>query len=625
MASVFGGPPSPALLALRDEAADSFQALLRAPAVGRLSRLLPSLPAALAGGPTQAGAPRPKRQRREGGTTWQARPQVDLPALDMERRMRAAKRAGLLLVELAQFSAHREELDNVARLRQTEQWSHCFAKSLALRFDDKSVNHALACWRRWLRWRETQSIRLSPSAAAPLALEITCFLDEVGARGPTAARGVLSGLRFLQDHLGLHQLPLGSPLLAGYRAAPHNHLERPMAKEVSLRVWLFLLSVAGEGAGAVSLFAGLVAFLLVATLRFKHAQRFEFVPGQCTLRTLVGRVYRGKVRGGRPFYVAVPACVQPRRPLFHILMGELQKHAPRAQFLIPDIQIARGQGINTESVVLTKPMSYTKFSACLRFLLTCPPLSLTVEQAQGVSTYSLRRKLPAAADRLALPMPERSALGDWADVVVAGEVQKQRGCREPMAVRYSDARLESSAQVRRIILAAFHDAGSRGWLESEDLRRLAPLVPEYREQVERDEWGLAGAATSAPNGPGLSPVAERPAQAAPDAADEPSSGSSSGSDSGSDEDAEEAVDPAEVFWLLPRGAKSYLHAASDMVDDDGLPIPWCRRWSGRAFAGGFEEGRGVDKAMASGRFWCVRCRRGLLARGVQEDVLPQAA
>ncbi|CAK0889629.1 unnamed protein product [Prorocentrum cordatum] len=477
LAGVVGGSPSPALLALRDDAAESFQAVLRAPA-------------------------------------------VDLPALDMERRMRAAKRAGLLLLELAQFSAHRAELDNATRLRQAEQWANCFARGLALRFDDKSVNHALACWRRWLRWRETQSIRLSPAAAAPLALEVACFLDEVGARGPTAARGVLSGLRFLRDHLGLSQLPLDSPLLAGHRAVPHDHLERPMAKEISLRVWLFLLSVAGEGAGAVSLFAGLVAFLLVATLRFKHAQRFEFVQEQCTPRTLVGRVYRGKVRGGRPFYVAVPTCVHPHRPLFHELMGELQRHAPGAQFLIPDMQ------------------------------------------ARGVTTYSLRRKLPTAADRLALPMLDRSALGDWADVVVAGEGQKQRACREPVAVRYSDARLESSAQVRRIILAAFHDAGSRNWLEAEDLRRLAPSVPEYREQVGRAEWGLAGAVAAARDGPALAPAAERSAQPAAEAVDVSSTGSSFGSDSESDEEAE-ATAPAEVSWLLPRGAKSYLHLASD--------------------------------------------------------------
>ena len=60
------------------------------------------------------------------------------------------------------------------------------------------------------------------------------------------------------------------------------------------------------------------------------------------------------------------------------------------------------------------------------------------------------------------------------------------------------------------------------------------------------------------------------------------------------------------------------------VDDDGLPIPWRRRWTGRAFAGGFEEGRGVDRAMASSRSWCARCRARLLESGLQEDFLPLA-
>ena len=146
---------------------------------------------------------------------------------------------------------------------------------------------------------------------------------------------------------------------------------------------VFLLSVAGEGARAVSLFAGVVASLLVATLRFKRARRFEFVQENCAPTALVGRVCRGRVRGGRPFYVAVPTCAHPHRPLFHALMGELRRHSPGARYLAPDVQVTRGQGethvvtqgVEAESVVMTKPMSCAKFSACLRFLLTCLPLS----------------------------------------------------------------------------------------------------------------------------------------------------------------------------------------------------------------------------------------------------------
>ena len=53
-------------------------------------------------------------------------------------------------------------------------------------------------------------------------------------------------------------------------------------------------------------------------------------------------------------------------------------------------------------------------------------------------------------------------------------------------------------------------------------------------------------------------------------------------------------------WLLPKGAKSQLHLTSDTASKGEL-VPWCRRWSGRAFDWGAETGTGIHAANATGR------------------------
>ena len=77
------------------------------------------------------------------------------------------------------------------------------------------------------------------------------------------------------------------------------------------------------------------------------------------------------------------------------------------------------------------------------------------EDAMRVSTYSLRRFFPTVADRLRIPVYRRHDLGDWCDTPLDGAVPVRHA---PMAVRYSDARLESSADSRRVCHLALYKA-----------------------------------------------------------------------------------------------------------------------------------------------------------------------
>eukprot|EP00973_Karenia_brevis_P073848 10265900-Karenia_brevis.AAC.1 len=61
-------------------------------------------------------------------------------------------------------------------------------------------------------------------------------------------------------------------------------------------------------------------------------------------------------------------------------------------------------------------MSYSRFVAVSRSLLTMAPLRLSQEEAKKYSSYDLRRGLPSVAGLLRLEAHERASLDNWRDV-----------------------------------------------------------------------------------------------------------------------------------------------------------------------------------------------------------------
>ena len=597
--ALLGAPPSDSLIAVRSSEEVRFQTQLAQPATGDILRFLPP-PSAPASSGRPDGVTVVKRARVAKEIRWGNAPSAAQPSVDLDRRCKAARRVGALLAGLAQSSVHGPDIERAAHLGKKDRWMEAFADALANRFDSGSMNHAAACWARWLRWRASQ-VDISPDAAAPLSLELATFLGDTRSKGPTAARGVFNGLRFIRDHLGVHTLPLDSPLLVAFRSADPGHLERPMAQAIQLKVWGHLLKLAAADSGTVSLLARIAALLAASSLRFRHAQRLRFIRDRCTAFMLVAQVFRGKARGGRPFWVAVPTQLGNRTVDLRELVEQLHCGGEDRTFLIPDVELEQGQGLSPHCCIWTRPMRYTKFVACLRALCGAPPLSLPSAQLKDITTYSLRRFLPTAADRLALPLADRAILGDWSDVPLQADGSRPR-IREPMAVRYSDARLQSSVIVRAIILRAIDESLKNEYKTDEDIRNLSEQVCGFR----RDILAQIGE-------PSAPPVA---AEVASSTSCSPSSCDAS-VDSTTEAAGEQRVHTHDVPWITPKTAHSFIHAVADESDEHQQPVAWCRRWSNKAFAYGYTEGKGVDSAVGMNRGWCPSCAAHLRASGIR--------
>ena len=238
-------------------------------------------------------------------------------------------------------------------------------------------------------------------------------------------------------------------------------------------------------------------------------------------------------------------------------------------------------------------MSYSRFQGLLRSLCGLAPLGLPLEEARRFTTYSLRRKLPSVSDRLQLPPERRAEIGDWLDVLPDG-AGGWKPPREPMFVRYSAARLETSASTRRVCLAALWSAtDDEAVRQAEDPQALykAVLGPEWGRQLDE---------------PALSPEASQSSSS--------SSSSTSSHDSASvDSDVSDVslTSQSGVHWILPTGANSRLHLCRfDPGEEDDL-LPSCRH---APFRLGAQRGQGMVDAAQTSRQWSPRCKRRLIDR-----------
>jgi len=501
---------------------------------------------------------------------------------------------------------HAAEVAGAAARGQKGQWASRFQRALATKFDHRGMQHAAAVWARWLAWRAEQP-KVDGEAAAPDPLSLAVFLDDVAGKGTTAVWGVLTGLKWLANHIGMQALPLDSPLLIEHSAPGTRHVQRH-AKDLTARAWRHLIHVASQDAGAVSLIAKTVLFMVASSLRFRHAQRLVFIQALCDTRTLVIEVTRGKVRKGAPFRVAVPTHVGPGNPVLLELYSELMTGTQNPGYLIPDVDLRKGGGLSPESEVKNRPMTYAKFMGCVRAILMAEPLSLILADARDVTSCSLRRKLPTAADCLRLDMEKRDELGDWRETPrIGGETQRR--AKEPMAVRYSAAKLESAAQTRRVCLLAMSRV-EPGQMEEDTLRRMARKVPAMYQEVLNAEWGTKQARAEPEDQANASDDSSASGKGSTDDA---TSGTGSGSDSGTDAP-DLSAQAQETEWVLPQGPKTKLHLCRCDDDEHGNPIPWCRR---SAFKWGSQKGIGIQSATETGREWSPRCRGELVRRGIE--------
>ena len=197
--------------------------------------------------------------------------------------------------------------------------------------------------------------------------------------------------------------------------------------------------------------------------------------------------------------------------------------------------------------------------------------------------------------------------------------------REPMAVRYSAARLETSVEARLVCMASFFDI-SPGPASSAGVVTGVQLTDRVAA-IRTPAWGYGVAAQEAaphaprPVSPGAgAPAAKRarPAQGSArhghvtgrrdDTTDGDSSTSSRTTSSGHSpsepEDAQTTQVERTLRWILPAGEKTKLHVTNGRTSDDGRLIPLCQR---QPFAWGYQEGVGVEEARRTGRLRHAPC------------------
>jgi len=268
--------------------------------------------------------------------------------------------------------------------------------------------------------------------------------------------------------------------------------------------------------------------------------------------------------------------------------------------------------------------------------------------AAKMSSYSLRRALPSIADAAGLSEFQRSSLGNWRD-----------GCKlkEPLAVRYSSARLDTSNLTKQMCLAIAAAASQVDIGSATTDASKVMCIRNRKDAIEAailtDSWGkLEGCgdpileesskvveicsskrpaslevlplqpAKKPRNSVGSSisssstscPTAEEPLEKYSDTCSETGDEDASGSES--DEDAaalrNQNIIDLDFYWVAP--ARGLIHVSSDL---DAI-IPIC---SSRAFITDVDCGKGFLAASRLSRSWCPRCltRRPDLADEVVRD------
>ena len=242
--------------------------------------------------------------------------------------------------------------------------------------------------------------------------------------------------------------------------------------------------------------------------------------------------------------------------------------------------------------------------------------SWLLQEVQGskVTGYTFRRFLPTVADALQLSVEKRQCLGNWVDTVTdkTGQMAK-----EPMAVRYSQARLENTAHIKRVGVAAVmhvhtwtrQDQGHAAW---EHMAGCIKSLPTLEENTRRSKWGtytLSGTSIAVP------PAAQIEVSSDEASGSSSSTTSTSGISGSSGGDGTDGGNPEplphplleEVRWIAPmRSKRVHIQRTIDVPLDEPSVMPLCRA---RPYVAAYTCGTGVDTASKLGYAWCGTCLR----------------
>ena len=541
-------------------------------------------------------------------------------------------------------------------------WQEAMAGAIADSASLASLRSALGEWQRLTCFLANNHPPVH-RAEDMQALDLYRFLKARTDQGPTAAAGAWRSLSWVQANLKV-DMHTENILVKQFSTAKGHEQSQAVVIPIHIIRLMFgyaeLLPTDSKKADPMVVACALVLRVMILGIRFEHATRASRLPEECDGRKDVWLFSKGK--DGQPFKLPLPTHTRADMPLMATLQNFLkaQLGAMADSILVPDMALPHGglDRCGSEAQILPQRMKYGRFNKLIRdvvYFLAAGDESV----AAKMSSYSLRRALPSIADAAGLSEFQRNSLGNWRD-----------GCKlkEPLAVRYSSARLDSSNLTKQMCLA-IAAAASEGDIDtaSSDASKIMG-VRNRKDAIEAsiltDSWGkLEGSGRpvqSAPSPEGLSPTlslpdsvdpgsskrpallevqplqpakkprtsigssdssggtacpaAEEPLEEYSDTCSETGDEDASGSESNEDTAAlrNQEIADFDVYWVAP--TRGLIHVSSDL--DDITPI--C---SSRAFTTEVETGKGFYSASLLSRTWCPRClaRRPDLAAEVVRD------
>ena len=287
-------------------------------------------------------------------------------------------------------------------------------------------------------------------------------------------------------------LPIKDGLVEAWASPVNEHVIQPRSPLPLALFWALLRSVK-TATGSVASFLTWTIVLLVSCLRFAHGMRSHslrlqegFIRATCS---------RGKRRvQGRypPFDWALPAQITQTVNIAEQLMldwCELERElqAP-PNFIVQDLAVTPGQQLAAGTPKIARPMPLPKFNALLRSVGL--GLGATPEEAEKLSSYSLRRFLPTAAEVMQFAPHECQALGNWAEIPAAATAAPVRSrTAVGMAQRYADDQVASAAHIKAQVVTSLHQAmlksAQPGQCTWQDIRLHVPARDGIFEHVNR--------------------------------------------------------------------------------------------------------------------------------------------
>ena len=325
-------------------------------------------------------------------------------------------------------------------------------------------------------------------------------------------------------------------------------------------------------------------------------------------------MHRGKGADRAGFKTATPTHVAPGLKLDTFINDLKPEQEEFMNALLPDLKIG-AKGLEGDCSFKEGRMSRDKFLDIASWLLQ-------ETESTKVTGYTFRRFLPTAADALQFSIDKRQCLGNWVDAVADSTGHK---AREPMAVRYSQVRLENTAQLKRVCVAAVSHV--HAWTQKdqclatwEQMSGCIKSLPTFEENTRRSRWGKCSPSQTS----STAPPAAQIEISSDEKSDSSSSSSTSSSSSSGDPDTEDDHQPplphpglVEVKWIAPtRSKKVHVQRTQDVPLDEPSVMPLCRA---RPYVTGYKSGMGMDAANKLGFAWCSKCLQLLAQEHPQED------